>query len=127
MLDLLLLCHDLLVQQVNLLCWNRIFVFSGLFARGRCLPPNVVQRFFAVGPKFRVFKFPRLYAIIRTQSMVFLRGSVAYIGTVWGLPILLVILTDFVKIVFVQLADETRKVAVFEMSWKDSFGEFFAL
>ena len=102
-------------------------MLSGLFARGRCLPPNVVQRFFAVGPKFGVFKFPRLYAIIKPLSMIFLRGSVAYIGTVWGLPILLVILTDFVKIVFVQLANETRKVAVFEMSWKDSFGEFFAL
>ena len=100
---------------------------SGLFARGRRLPSNVVQRFFAVGPKFGVFKFPRLYAIIKTQSTVFLRGSVAYIGTVWGLPILLVILTDFVEIVLVQLADETRKVAVFEMSWKDSFGKFFAL
>ena len=100
---------------------------SGLFARGRRLPSNVVQRFFAVGPKFRVFKFPRLYAIIKPLSMIFLRGSVAYIGTVWGLPILLVVLTNFVEIVFVQLANETRKVAVFEMSWKDSFGEFFAL
>ena len=127
MLDLLLLCHYLLVQQIDLLCWNRIFVVSGLFARGRRLPSNVVQRLFAVGPKLRVLKFPCLYAIIKTLSMIFLRGSVAYIGTVWGLPILLVILTDFVKIVFVQLANETRKVAVFEMSWKDSFGEFFAL
>lgn len=100
---------------------------SGLFARGRRLPSNVVQRFFAVGPKFGVFKFPRLYAIIKPLSMIFLRGSVAYIGTVWGLPILLVVLTNFVEIVFVQLADETRKVTVLEMPWEDSLGEFFAL
>lgn len=127
MLDLLLLCHDLLVQQIDLLCWNRIFVVSGLFARGRRLPSNVVQRLFAVGPKLRVLKFPCLYAIIKTLSMIFLRGSVAYIGTVWGLSILLVILTNFVKIVLVQLADETREIAVLEMSWEDSLGEFFAL
>lgn len=126
-LDLLLLCHNLLVQQIDLLCWNRIFVVSGLLARGRRLPSNVVQRLFAVGPKLRVLKFPCLYAIIKTLSMISLRGSVAYIGTVWGLPILLVILTNFVKIVLVQLADETCKVAVLEMSWEDSLGEFFAL
>lgn len=100
---------------------------SGLFARGRRLPSNVVQRLFAVGPKLRVLKFPCLYAIIKTLSMIFLRGSVAYIGTVWGLSILLVILTNFVKIVLVQLADETREIAVLEMSWEDSLGEFFAL
>ena len=131
MLDLLLLCHNLLVQQVDLLCWNRIFLVPGLFARGRRLPSNIVQRFFAVGPKFGVFKLPRLYTVIRSLSMgvvgIPLRFSVAYIGTVWGLPILLVILTNFVEIVFIQLADETRKVAVFEMSWEDGFGEFFAL
>lgn len=52
---------------------------------------------------------------------------VAYIRTIWGLPILLVILTNFMEIVLVQLTDKTRKVAVLEVSGKDGLGEFFAL
>jgi hypothetical protein len=32
-----------------------------------------------------------------------------------------------VKVVFIELADETGKVAVFEVFWEDGFGEFFAL
>lgn len=43
------------------------------------------------------------------------------------MPILLVILSDFVEIVLVQLADETGKVAVLEVSGQDCFGKFFAL
>ena len=40
----------------------------------------------------------------------------AYIRTIRRLPVLLVILANFVEIILVQLADETRKVAVLEMS-----------
>jgi hypothetical protein len=32
-----------------------------------------------------------------------------------------------VKVVLVELADKTGKVAVLEVFWKDGFGKFFAL
>lgn len=44
-----------------------------------------------------------------------------------GLSILLVVLSNFVEIVLVQLSDETGEIAVLEMPGQDGFGEFFAL
>lgn len=43
-------------------------------------------------------------------------GSVrAYPWTVGGLPCILVVVSHFVEVVFVQLADEAGEVAVFEV------------
>lgn len=53
--------------------------------------------------------------------------KVTNIWPVRRLPCFLIILAHFVKVVFVELADETGKVAVFEVFWEDGFGEFFAL
>lgn len=53
--------------------------------------------------------------------------SEPYILSVRRLAVLLVILTDFVEIVFVQLAHETGEIAVFEMLGQDGLGELLAL
>lgn len=52
---------------------------------------------------------------------------VSYIRTIRRLSIFLVILANFVKVVFIQLPDETRKIAVLEMPGKNGLCEFFAL
>jgi hypothetical protein len=48
-------------------------------------------------------------------------------GTVLRLTILLVVVSHFVKVVFVQLAHETGEVAVLEMLGQNMFCEFFVL
>ena len=53
--------------------------------------------------------------------------NVTYSWPIRRLPILFVVMTDFVEIVFVQLADETSKVAVFEMLGKYVFCELLVL
>ena len=50
-----------------------------------------------------------------------------YIRPIWRLAIFLVVLADLVKIVFIQLAHETGKVAVLEVFGEDGLGEFLAL
>lgn len=50
-----------------------------------------------------------------------------YPRSIWRLTALLIIVTDFVKIVFIQLADKTRKIAVLEMFGQDGFGKSFVL
>lgn len=41
--------------------------------------------------------------------------------------IILVILADLVKIVFIQLPNKRCEIAVFEMLWEDKFCEFLVL
>ena len=62
-LDLLLLSHDLLVQEIDLLCWDRVVMVASLFTGRRRFPSNVVQRLLAVGPELRVLKLPSLCTI----------------------------------------------------------------
>lgn len=50
-----------------------------------------------------------------------------YVLSVWRLATILVILSDFVKIVLVELAHKTGKVAMLEMFGQDGLGEFFTL
>ena len=50
-----------------------------------------------------------------------------YAGAVWRLAVFLVIVADFVKIILVELANETGEVAVFEMFGQNVLGEFFVL
>lgn len=59
-MNLLLLSHNLLVQQIYLLCRDRVFGALGLFARSRGLPSNVIEGFFAVRSELRVFELPGL-------------------------------------------------------------------
>jgi hypothetical protein len=49
------------------------------------------------------------------------------IGTVWRGAIVLVVLADLVEVIFVQLADETGKVAVLEVFWEDQLGKLLVL
>ena len=51
----------------------------------------------------------------------------SYIRAIRRLSAFLIILTDFVEVVFIQLSNETRKIAVFEMFREDEFGELLAL
>jgi hypothetical protein len=80
-----------------------------------------------------MLKFPCLVASQCQCEKQRVGGGVAerdfctHIGTIWRRTIVLVILSDFVKIIFVQLPDETRKVAVLEMFREDQLGEFFVL
>lgn len=60
MLDLLLLGHDLLVKQVDLLCWGGLFIALGLFPGCGCFASNIVEGLFAVGAKFGVLELPSL-------------------------------------------------------------------
>lgn len=60
MLDLLLLGENLLVQQVDLLCWDGVLMRLGLLSRSRGFPTDIVKRLFTVGAKFGVLKLPGL-------------------------------------------------------------------
>jgi hypothetical protein len=60
MLDLLLLCENLLVEQVNLLSRSGIVIVLGLLARSRGFTTDVVERVLAVGTKLGMFEFPGL-------------------------------------------------------------------
>ena len=117
-LDLLLLRHNLLVQQIDLLGGNGFLVLSSWLARGRGFSSDIIQRILIVGAKFGVFEFPSLRhgldAMPRIKEVKNVRS--AYIRTIRRLPVFLVILANFVEIILVQLADETGKVAVLEMS-----------
>lgn len=55
------------------------------------------------------------------------KERVTNIRAIRRLSCFLIILAHFVKVVLVELADETGKVAVFEVFWEDGFCEFFAL
>lgn len=67
MLDLLLLGHDLLVEQVDSLFGYGLLVVLSLFPGARCLSSNVVKGFFAVCAKFGVFEFPCLCSVLNTR------------------------------------------------------------
>lgn len=54
------------------------------------------------------------------------RGE-SHIWAIRRLSAFLIILTDFMEIVFIQLSNETRKIAVFEVFREDEFGELLAL
>jgi hypothetical protein len=79
-LDLLLLGHDLLVEEVDLLGRNRVIVVLGLLSRSRCLSADIIEGFFAVRPEFWVFEFPCLFCVRGVPSTL-ARG--AYILSVW--------------------------------------------
>lgn len=53
--------------------------------------------------------------------------EVTNIRPVRRLPCFFIVLAHFVEVVLVELADETGKVAVFEVFGENGFGEFFAL
>jgi hypothetical protein len=53
--------------------------------------------------------------------------GVTDIGSIRRLSRLFVILAYFVKVILVQLSNETRKIAVFKVLREDGLGEFFAL
>lgn len=104
------------------------------FSRCWCLASNVVQVIFAVYSEFGMLELPGLWCTrsvfsshskskqVKIQSKV----SEAYLRTIRRCSILL-ILPDFVKVILVELADETRKIAVFKVFGKNSLGEFLIL
>jgi len=114
MLDLLLLGHDLLVKQVDLLRGNGLFVALGLFPRGGCLSTNVVEGFFAVRAKLGVLKFPCLRSVLNPRPNQISSGG-TYVLPVWRLSIFLIVLSHLVEVIFVQLTYKAGKVAVFEV------------
>ena len=127
LLDLLLLRQNLLVQQVNLLRGDGVVIILGLLARGGGLATNVVEGFLAVGAKLGVFELPCLKTGSEASGGVWGSWKHAYILTVWGLSILFVVLSHFVKIILVELSHKTGEIAVFEMFGQDSLGKFLAL
>ena len=54
------------------------------------------------------------------------RGK-TYILPVWRLAVLLIVLTDLVEIIFVELAHEASKIAVLEVLRQDGLRKFLAL
>ena len=50
-----------------------------------------------------------------------------YPGPIRRLAVLFIVVPHFVEVVLVQLSDETRKVAVFEMLGQDVLSELFVL
>ena len=74
-----------------------------------------------------MLKFPCLVASQCQCEKQRVGGGVAerdfctHIGTIWRRTIVLIILSDFVKIIFVQLADKAGEIGVFEHSWQDRF------
>jgi hypothetical protein len=125
LLDLLGLGHQLLVHQVDLLDRELALVHGRSLAWRRRLSPDVVQRLFVVRLELGVFEFPRL-----SGSATAGKDSSGWRTDIWSVgrcPALFIVLAHFVKVIFVQLADEAGKVAVFEMFGKDGFGEFLVL
>lgn len=54
-------------------------------------------------------------------------GTGTDIGAIWRWAVVLVVLPDLVEVIFVQLPDKARKVAVLEVFWEDQLGEFLVL
>lgn len=54
-------------------------------------------------------------------------SSSTYACAIWRLSRILIIVSNLVKVIFVQLSDETRKVAVFEVLGQDVLGKLFVL
>lgn len=106
-LDLVLCCCKRLAQNDDLLrCWERVLCLRR-FSRSGCLPPDVVEVVFPIGPEFWMSEFPSVASIWR-------------IATLFVMP-------NFMEVIFVKLTDEARKVAVLEVFWEDGFGELLVL
>ena len=54
-------------------------------------------------------------------------AGLTYPSTIGGLPAILIVVSHFVEVVFIQLADEAGKIAVFEVFGQDGFGESLVL
>jgi hypothetical protein len=59
-----------------------------------------------------MFEFPRLPTCKYARIV---QGAVTYPGAVWRMPTLFVVVPHFMEVIFVQLSDKARKVAVFEV------------
>jgi hypothetical protein len=72
-----------------------------------------------------VLEFPSL-SIVSSGSVKSCRGC-TNTRAVLGLTIFLIVVSHFVEVVFVQLANKTGEIAVFEMLRKDVFRKFLIL
>lgn len=61
------------------------------------------------------------------DSNASLGGNGTNIGAIRRRGMVLIVLSDFVEVVLVQLPDKTRKVAMLEMLRKDGLGELLVL
>lgn len=68
-----------------------------------------------------------IHMILSASPVISTLMAATYTGTVWRMSTLLIVVSHFVKVVFIQLPDEARKVTVLEMFRKDGFGESFIL
>lgn len=125
--QLSLCCHQLSADHVHLL--RRQAHLFGVrrvgFARRGCFSSNVVERVFVVHLEVGVLEFPSL-SLVSSGSVKSCRGCTNS-RAVLGLTILLIVMSHFVEVIFVQLANKTGEVAVFEMLRKDVFRELLVL
>jgi hypothetical protein len=63
----------------------------------------------------------------RSRSLSCRASVETYPRPVRRLPVFFIVVSDFVEIVLVQLPDETRKVAVFEVLGQYMFGKLLVL
>lgn len=114
-LDLVLRRREGLAQDDDLLRGGECILGLRRFPRRRGLSPDVVQVLFAVCPEFRVLELPCLVAPVLDSTLpptgLADRTYVSPIGTFC----VLFGVSDFVKVVFVELPHKAGKVAVFEM------------
>jgi hypothetical protein len=68
------------------------------------------------------------HACSRVSLTVYRRGGTrTHVGAIWGGTVILIVLSDLVKVIFVELSDETGKVAVLEVFREDELCEFLVL
>lgn len=132
--QLRLCCDQLVAHHIHLLRRNYHFLV-GLIRLAWCrrFPPNVVQCILVVHLEVRVLKLPCLEAVsfgrlVRAPALV--EGApqcATYARSIRRLPVLFIVVSHFVKVILVQLAHETREIAVLEVLGQYVLCEFFVL
>lgn len=127
LLDLLLRCGQRLAEDENLLVGNAELLVGCLrFPRSRGFSSDIIQIILPVSSKLGVLKLPCLcFYQLGHSGHVFKEGKY-YRCAVWRLSVL-VIMPDFVEVVFIKLPYKAGKVAVLEVFGQNRLGEPFIL
>jgi hypothetical protein len=123
-LDLVLHRQKLIADDAYLLrCRDQLFCRCSFSRRWR-LPTDAVEVVFPVCPELRMLELPCLRASVIGVKITARWDT--YSGTVWRLPVL-VILSDFVEVVLVELSHKAGKVAVLEVFGQDRLRKLLVL
>ena len=86
------------------------------FPGSRGLSPDVVQVVFAICPELWMPELPCLDACMSDSTAADRGEGWTYVSTIGSVPALLIV-SDFVEVVLVELPHKAGEITVFEMLW----------